>query len=214
MEIKDIIYNRRKELRLTLLDIAKACDVSEATVSRWERGEIDNMKRDKISLLADVLKISPLTLIGLEEDLPNDVFPIQVSTLYQVPLFEYIPASCGLGSWSEDDVFDYIGLPTSIYKFNKNKKYFGQIADGDSMSGLNIDSGDLLIFEQLNTPEDNMVGVFSIDNEKCLCKKIKISDEKIYLLSANDKYLPIEITKEMNFRMVGKLKYIVKEYKG
>ena len=40
MELKDIIKLRRKELNLNLLDIAKACNVSEATVSRWESGNI------------------------------------------------------------------------------------------------------------------------------------------------------------------------------
>ena len=33
MEIKDIINQRKEELNLTFADIAKACNVSEATVS-------------------------------------------------------------------------------------------------------------------------------------------------------------------------------------
>lgn len=64
MEIRDLIKNRRKELNLTLLDIAKACDVSEATVSRWESGDIGDMKRSRISSLAKVLRISPSLIVG------------------------------------------------------------------------------------------------------------------------------------------------------
>ena len=53
--IKDIIRNRRKELGLTLLDVAKSCNVSEATVSRWESGDIGDMKRSRILSLSKVL---------------------------------------------------------------------------------------------------------------------------------------------------------------
>ena len=35
MNINKFIKNRRLELGLTMLDVAKACEVSEATVSRW-----------------------------------------------------------------------------------------------------------------------------------------------------------------------------------
>ncbi len=67
MEVKDIIKNRRLELNMTLLDIAKKVGVSEATVSRWESGDIANMKRDKIALLAKALDISPSVIMGWDE---------------------------------------------------------------------------------------------------------------------------------------------------
>ena len=49
MKIKDVLKARRKELKLTLMDIAKACDVSEGTVSRWESGDIGDMKRSRLA---------------------------------------------------------------------------------------------------------------------------------------------------------------------
>ena len=49
MEIKDILRERRIELDLTMKDVANSVGVSEATVSRWESGEIANMRRDKIA---------------------------------------------------------------------------------------------------------------------------------------------------------------------
>lgn len=68
MELKDIIKFRRKELDLNLLDIAKACDVSEATVSRWESGNIGDMKRSRIAALSKVLKISPAIIVGTTDN--------------------------------------------------------------------------------------------------------------------------------------------------
>lgn len=53
------LKNRRKELGLTMLEVANKVGVSEATVSRWESGHISNMGRDKITLLAQALSVSP-----------------------------------------------------------------------------------------------------------------------------------------------------------
>lgn len=62
-----IISKRRKELGLTMEQVADSIGVNKGTVSRWERGEIDNMRRDKIAKLADVLNVSPLILMGMSE---------------------------------------------------------------------------------------------------------------------------------------------------
>ena len=66
MEIKDIIRNRRIALGLTMKQVADAVGVNEATISRWESGEIDNMRRDKIAALAKILSIDPV--LFLDED--------------------------------------------------------------------------------------------------------------------------------------------------
>lgn len=73
MELKDIIKFRRKELNLNLLDIAKACDVSEATVSRWESGNIGDMKRSRIAALSKILKISPAIIVGTTDNDNKDI---------------------------------------------------------------------------------------------------------------------------------------------
>ena len=64
-----LIESRRKELGLTLEQVGNAVGVGKSTVKKWESGYIENMKRDKISLLANVLNISPVVLItGEYED--------------------------------------------------------------------------------------------------------------------------------------------------
>ena len=73
MEVKDIIKKKRLDLGYTLKDVADKVGVSEATVSRWESGDIENMKRDKIKALADALFIPPAVIMGWEE-LPDDYY--------------------------------------------------------------------------------------------------------------------------------------------
>lgn len=68
MNTYKIIKNRRLELGLTLEDVANALGVSEATVQRYESGDIKNIKHDTIAHLAEILKCSPSYLMGWEDD--------------------------------------------------------------------------------------------------------------------------------------------------
>ena len=65
--IQYLLKTRRKELGLTMKEVAKEVGVSEATVSRWESGNIANMGRDKIYALSKVLKISPAEIMGIDD---------------------------------------------------------------------------------------------------------------------------------------------------
>jgi len=71
MEVKDIIRNRRIEMDMTMKEVADLVGVSEATISRWESGDIANMRRDKIAALANALKLSPAVIMGWEDPKPE-----------------------------------------------------------------------------------------------------------------------------------------------
>lgn len=60
------LRKRRKELRLTLKDVADFVGVSEGTVSRWETGNISSMRQNHIALLAKVLHTSTAWILGLD----------------------------------------------------------------------------------------------------------------------------------------------------
>ena len=54
-------------------EVADACHVTESAVSRWESGDTNNMRRDRIFALSQILHISPLVILGMEEyDDDND----------------------------------------------------------------------------------------------------------------------------------------------
>ena len=69
MTIGQIIYNRRKQLGLTLEEVGTAVGVGKSTVKKWEDGYISNMKRDKIALLAKVLEINPVVLVSSDDSM-------------------------------------------------------------------------------------------------------------------------------------------------
>lgn len=58
------IKKLRLEKGMTLEDVAKIVGVGKSTVRKWEVGMIENMRRDKISLLAKALGTTPEYLFG------------------------------------------------------------------------------------------------------------------------------------------------------
>lgn len=68
MDLKDLIKSRRLALNLTLEEIAAQVGVSRATVSRWESGNISNMRRDRIAKLAAALRTTPDYIMGCSDD--------------------------------------------------------------------------------------------------------------------------------------------------
>lgn len=58
---------RRKELGKTQKEVAEYVGVTEATVSRWESGNIANMRRDKIQKLAEILETTPSQIMNLDK---------------------------------------------------------------------------------------------------------------------------------------------------
>ena len=78
--MNDYLKKRRLELSLTQKQVADFVGVSEATVSRWESGDIANMRRDRISMLAEVLRTSPTFIMtGKDEPTPKGDELVSVS---------------------------------------------------------------------------------------------------------------------------------------
>ena len=67
MKANEVIKMRRLDLGLTQKEIADRCGVTEATVSRWESGDIKSMRRGNIAALARVLDVPPSVLMDWEE---------------------------------------------------------------------------------------------------------------------------------------------------
>lgn len=66
--MSNYLKDRRIELGLSQKEIADYVGVSEATVSRWETGNIANMRRDRIASLSKVLKTTPGFIMTGKED--------------------------------------------------------------------------------------------------------------------------------------------------
>lgn len=206
MNINKFLKNRRKELGLTMLDVAKACDVSEATVSRWESGDISNMKRSRIAALAEILQISPAIIVGVQDEFEYSSAGIDFT---RIPLYDNL--CCGNGGFVEDNIIEMIPVPSK--GLNPNLEYFCQYAHGKSMINAGIDDGDLLVFERVDKVDSGVIGCFCLENNVATCKKYKELENLIMLQPMNNDYEPIIIDPfNNNVRCIGKLKKVIKDF--
>lgn len=94
MKTHELIKAKRKEKGLTLRDVASFCGVSEGTVSRWEGGQIKNMKRDKIEKLSRLLDIPPSVLLDWEsydeERIRRNELISELTTLSRASKIEHV----------------------------------------------------------------------------------------------------------------------------
>lgn len=72
-----MIRERRLALGLTLEQVGDFCGVGKSTVRKWENGIIQNMRRDKIAMLATILQMDPVDLIG--DDVQTSTAPAGIS---------------------------------------------------------------------------------------------------------------------------------------
>jgi repressor LexA len=179
MNTTEMIKQRRKERHLTMKQVAEYVGVSEATVSRWESGNIANMGRDKIAKLAEVLDVSPSVIAGYEDFEANAEIPSQT----QVPLFASV--SAGFGSTREEAIGSF---PVT----NGGKDVIAVLVSGDSMSPT-IADGDTIIVKRQTSVDYGDIAVVRVDEEHFV-KKVEYTPEYIRLVSLNEKYPPIVLT--------------------
>lgn len=204
MEIKDILKNRRIELGLTLLQVAKAVGVSEATVSRWESGEIANMKRSRIAALAKILQISPATIMGWEEEQPSRFSKEELKKYGVLPIktkkFRMIgEVSCGKPVYCNEDYETYIEASADI------KADFCVKATGDSMINARIFDGDIVFIKEQPNVENGEIAAVIIGDEITL-KRVYKYESRLELRAENPLYNPMSYESEAleTVRILGK----------
>lgn len=178
------INERRKQLNLTLKEIADFVGVSEATVSRWESGNIANMRRDRISALAQILRVSPIDIMGISSD-SNDLSAVKA---VQIPVLGYVRA--GIPIEAVEEIIDYEEISQEQARTGE---FFGLQIKGDSMEPR-ITEGDVVIVRKQETVDNGDIAVVLINGDDATVKKFYKSDAGIKLVSTNPKYDPFFFT--------------------
>lgn len=78
------IRSRRKQLDMTLEQLANKTDISLKTIAKYETGDIKNIPTDKIERIARALKIKPSILMGWEDDV-SDIKKEEVNGIFINP---------------------------------------------------------------------------------------------------------------------------------
>lgn len=184
--VKDILKGRRLELELTLEDVAKRVGVSPATISRWESGDIANMRRDRIAALAKALQISPAVIMGWDVDTPIPPGAHRPQ-FKKVPMLGYAAAGQPLEDLNQDTPY-----------YDVDDKYdvdFCITVRGDSMINAGINDGDIVFIKSMPEVPNGKIACVEIDNEKVCLKRFYKSADGIMLVSENPTYPPIQLNR-------------------
>lgn len=196
--MKPDIKSRRKELNLTLEQVGDLVGVGKSTVRKWETGDIENMKRDKIVKLAKALKVSPSYIMGIDEEQPQlETLPVK-----KIPVVSQI--SAGLPIYSEENLIDYIYFATN--KLNSDKEEFGLKVSGDSMDKI-FQDGDIVVVEKDSVVENGQLGVVMVNGYNATVKRIRYNDDQIILIpeSNNSNHYPQVYNAKDEVKIVGRV---------
>ncbi|MGF2198651.1 LexA family protein [Enterococcus casseliflavus] len=185
------LKKRREELNLSQESVAESIGVTKATVSKWEKGDIANMKRDKIALLAKVLKVSPLSILGLEDVSDSD--RVMIPILGTIMCGEPILAEENIEGYREE-IADF--LPSGELFFLKTK--------GDSMVPTVPENSYVLLRKQEDVEDREIAAVIINGDNEATLKRVKRQNGIVMLIADNKDYSPILITPENPARIIGK----------
>ncbi|MEJ7208528.1 LexA family protein [Staphylococcus capitis] len=196
--MKPDIKSRRKELNLTLEQVGDLVGVGKSTVRKWETGDIENMKRDKIVKLAKALRVSPSYIMGIEEEQPQlETLPVK-----KIPVVSKI--SAGLPIYSEENLIDYIYFATN--KLNSDKEEFGLKVSGDSMDKI-FQDGDIVVVEKDSVVENGQLGVVMVNGYNATVKRVRYNGNQIILIpeSNNQSHYPQVYGNNDEVKVVGRV---------
>lgn len=162
------LKERRLQLSLTLKEVATKVGVSEATVSRWEGGQIANMKRQYIAAYAAALQTTPGFIMTGKEEQETDTTSRTVSVprgfqplpeMAQVPLVGRI--ACGTPITAEQNVEQIVSIPAAW------RATFTLMCKGNSMAPR-IQDGDLVAVRSQPEVENGEIAAVRIGEEATL----------------------------------------------
>lgn len=140
------------------------------------------------------------TFIGI------DFFVPSTSKAIQLPLVQE-GISAGFPSPANDFLDISIDLNKELIK-HPSTTFYGRVR-GDSMINAGLSDGDLLIIDKSLDPKNDKIAVCFIDGEFTV-KRIKIEQNKLWLIAENEKYKPIEVTEDNEFMIWGIVTTVIK----
>lgn len=110
------------------------------------------------------------------------------------------PISAGFPSPAEDYIDTTLDLNDLLVRHPATT--FLVTVKGDSMRDANIRTGDILVVDRSLQPEHNRIVIAALDGE-LVVKRLRIRNERIFLVPENPAYATAEVTSAIDFRIWG-----------
>lgn len=177
------IRKRRKQLKMSVDELAKLVGKNRATIYRYESDEIENMPYDVIEPLAKALNVSPAYLMGWEQENHTETF--SKYCYFPVAISAGIP--CNVDPITSKDV-EQISLPDSIMgKWAGRRDIFIMKVNGESMNRV-IPHGSLIAVKQITMEnlKDGDIVVYSDGNDYSVKRFYKLDDRIVFRPDSTD----------------------------
>ena len=186
--LPDILKARRSELGLTLLQIAEATGVKEATVQRWESGNIKSLRHENLEKLAKALNMTPAALMGWNDERANAIV-VDHPEPYKAPIVGTIPA--GYPAVALEDIEGYEPIP-----YSNAEDYIFLRVSGDSMINADIRPDDLVLIRRQTTAEPGQIVACIVNGDEATLKRYRPALDGVYLMPENSAYAPRRVDYE------------------
>lgn len=185
MTVGERMKLRRKELGMSVDDIAIKIGKDRATVYRYEGSEIENMPIGVLNPLAKALNTTPAYLMGWEEkstssQTASPSLNQEVGTPYNPKVHDIFilgQIAAGLPIYAEENIegFTYTDR-------NGGAEYFALKVKGDSMSAAQINDGNLIIVRVQNVVENGEIAVIRVNKEAATVKRFRQEGNTVHLI--------------------------------
>ncbi len=164
MELKDLIGYFKYTSNLSNAEFASEIGVSQATLSRWESGDIKSLNTQTKKRLNEFLDID------VDEYLKHNLVK---------PILGVVKAGYNLTAF--ENIEDYL-VVSSVDA--KRGDYFLRVT-GDSMIGSNIFPDSLIFVKEVDDVASGTIAVVLINGDEATVKKVIKKDETLILEASN-----------------------------
>lgn len=175
----------RQNRGLTLLEVAERLNKTEATVQRYESGNIKNLKSDTILQLSSILNVSPAYLMGWNEDDQSNIIKESSATYNYYP--EKISAGLPMHMKGITESNE-IEVPNSVMgRWSGDKNIYMMRINGESMN-KSIPDGSLIAvkpIDKFNLKEGDIV-VYSVNGDYSVKQYYRDGNQIIFRPNSTD----------------------------
>lgn len=211
MGFGDYLKQLREKRKFTINQLALRAGVSNAHISRMERGLRPAPSPEIIERLAKALNADYeefMRAAGYLPDKEKSHYPIPGEILIgenaQIPILETIKA--GKPILAKENIIGYGNIPKNLA--DTGEFFFLKVKD-DSMMHSRIRSGDMVLAKRQSEVENGQIAVVVVNGEDAALKRVYYGDGILTLQPDNPEYPPQSFTrkqvKDLPVEIIGKV---------
>ena len=180
MTIQEKCVYLMKEKGISYAELDKRTSYTRSTLQRYFTDPNKEITVEMIQELAPIFEVDAKWLAGWSESKEKKSIKA-----HRIPVYGKVAA--GLPIEMVEDIIDYEEIPAT---WGDASDYFCLQIKGDSMKPK-IEEGDVVVVHKQADADTGSVVIASINGEEATCKKLRKTDNGIFLMPTNNDYEPM-----------------------